>query len=208
MAEGEVTYEIRGDDSHLESDLKAAQKKVEQSARESSKKSEDIEKDTGEVKKQVHEDVTNHNKQENDKQVQDDDNAGLMREKSAKSHGETLKGIASGVAKGVGTAMAAVGTAAIAVGTMAVNSAVSMDQAMNQFIASTGKGTEETERYQTVLEDIYKNNYGDSFEDIGQAMAEVTKQLGDMDDAALNLHLPCVIPLSMTSQSPPELQRP
>ena len=35
------------------------------------------------------------------------------------------------------------------------------------------------------MEDIYANNYGESFSDIGQAMAEVTKQLGDMDDASL-----------------------
>ena len=56
---------------------------------------------------------------------------------------------------------------------------------MNQFIASTGKGTEETERYQKVLENVYANNYGDSFEDIAQSMSEVVKQMGDMDDAAL-----------------------
>ena len=37
-AEGDVLYEIRGDDSKLESDLDAAQKKVEQS----SKKAESV----------------------------------------------------------------------------------------------------------------------------------------------------------------------
>lgn len=60
-----------------------------------------------------------------------------------------------------------------------------MDQAMNQFIASTGKGQEETERYQKVLEDIYANNYGENFEDIAQGMAEINKQLGDMSDEKL-----------------------
>ena len=68
---------------------------------------------------------------------------------------------------------------------LAVGTANDISGAMNDFIAITGKGTEETERYQAVMEDIYANNYGESFSDIGQAMAEVTKQLGDMDDASL-----------------------
>ncbi len=185
MADGEVIYEVRSDDSKLESDLNAAQKKAEQSAKKVASKSEEIEKDTGEVKKQVQEDVTAHNKKEGGKQVQDDDDAGQKKEESAKKHGSAIKNIASGVAKGIGAAMIAAGSAAVATGTMAVNSAVSMDQAMNQFIASTGKGKEETERYQKVLEGIYKNNYGESFEDIAGAMEQVTKNLGDMDDAAL-----------------------
>lgn len=60
-----------------------------------------------------------------------------------------------------------------------------MQKAMNQYIASTGKGAEETDRYKKILEEIYVNNYGENFEDIGQAMAEVTKQLGDLNDASL-----------------------
>lgn len=68
---------------------------------------------------------------------------------------------------------------------MAVNSANDMDKAMNQYLASTGKSTEETERYKKVMEDIYANNYGDSFGDIGEAMADITKNLGDLDDTSL-----------------------
>lgn len=52
-------------------------------------------------------------------------------------------------------------------------------------ISSTGKSNRETQRYQNVLEDIYKNNYGESFEDIGDAMSQVIKQMGDMDDQSL-----------------------
>lgn len=182
---GEVIYEVRADYDNLEKDLDTAQKKVEKSAQETSDTSEKIEKKTGETKKQVQEDVTKHNQEQNDKQVQSDDDAGKKKEESAKKHGESIKNIATVSAKAIGAGMLAVGTAAAGVGTMAVNSAVNMDQAMNQFIASTGKGKEETERYQNVLEDIYKNNYGESFDDIGNAMALVTKNLGDMDDAAL-----------------------
>lgn len=86
-----------------------------------------------------------------------------------------------------GAKMAAIGTgAAVAgAGVMAVGIADDMKSAMNDYLASTGKSKEETERYQGVLEKIYANNYGESFSEIGQAMADVTKQLGDMDDASL-----------------------
>lgn len=81
--------------------------------------------------------------------------------------------------------MLAAGTAIAGVSVAAVKSANDIDQAMNQYIASTGKSTEETERYKKVMEDIYTNNYGDSFEDIGEAMASITQNLGDLDDASL-----------------------
>lgn len=182
---GEVTYEIVADDSQLESDLNEAGKKVEKSAKKTAKKSEDAEKESAEVKKSVKEDVTKKNEQENDKQEKDDDDSYQNREESAKSHGSKLSSIASGTAKAIGAGMLAAGTAIAGVSVVAVKSANDIDQAMNQYIASTGKSTEETERYKKVMEDIYTNNYGDSFEDIGEAMASITQNLGDLDDASL-----------------------
>lgn len=85
-------------------------------------------------------------------------------------------------AMAVGLGLAGVATA---IGVSAVSSADSMDKAMNQFIASTGKGIEETERYQGVLESIYTNNYGESFEDIAQKMGLVNQQMGDLSDEEL-----------------------
>ena len=86
-----------------------------------------------------------------------------------------------------GTQVAAVGAGAAVAGVsvLAVDAANDMQGAMNSFLAETGKSREETERYQSVLESIYTNNYGESFEDIAGAMSQVTKQLGDMDDASL-----------------------
>lgn len=182
---GEVTYEIVADDSQLESDLNEAGKKVEKLAKKTAKKSEDAEKESAEVKKSVKEDVTKKNEQENDKQEKDDDDSYQNREESAKSHGSKLSSIASGTAKAIGAGMLAAGTAIAGVSVAAVKSANDIDQAMNQYIASTGKSTEETERYKKVMEDIYTNNYGDSFEDIGEAMASITQNLGDLDDASL-----------------------
>lgn len=88
-----------------------------------------------------------------------------------------LSGV-SGVAVGIGAAFIGVGAASVGVAT-------DMDSAMNDFIASTGKTKEETERYQQVLENIYANNYGEDFQDISDSMEQVVKNLGDLDDSAL-----------------------
>lgn len=279
MPKGEVTYEIRADDSNLETDLKSAQKKVEQSSEKSADKEKKIEKEKSESIKQEQKSVTENHKNEKQKQEKaSQDSAKTFKQlaksistdvkesaskakdhasksieaikhpiktvssfskektagikesfskafetskekaisgmektaktilhpvQSAKDAGEgikehfggafekvkgfaaeTVKSIDSHMAITIGSA-AAVSASIIGIGVSSVKSAVSMDQAMNQFIASTGKGKEETERYQNVLENIYKNNYGESFENIGQAMAEVSKQLGDMDDKSL-----------------------
>ena len=183
--EGEVTYEVRADDSKIESDLAEANKKVEQSTKKAAQKSEDIEKDTAKVKKSVKEDVTKHHEEENEKQEQSDKDSYKERESSAKNHSSVLKSLGKGTAAAIGTSFLAVGSTVAGVGIMAVNSANDLDKAMNQYLTSTGKGREETERYKKVMEDIYTNNYGDSFEDIGQAMSEVTKNLGELDDASL-----------------------
>lgn len=184
-ADGEVVYEIRADDSKIDSDLDAAQKKVEQSTEKTAKKAEQTEEKTSETVKREKEKVTEHHKQQNDERQKDDQSTGKERENTEKETSEKIKSIASGTAKVIGAGMLAAATGAVTASGMAIKGATDMDQAMNQFVASTGKSTEETERYQKVLEGIYKNNYGESFEDIGQAMAEVTKQMGDMDDAAL-----------------------
>lgn len=97
--------------------------------------------------------------------------------------GELTSGLSGAQVAAIGA-----GAAFVGIGALGVSAATDMDSAMNSFLASTGKGREETERYQTVLEDIYANNYGDSFEDIASAMGDVTKQLeqlGDMDDESL-----------------------
>ena len=112
------------------------------------------------------------------------------------SAGGKFAGLGSGLTSALGglgglssvlpvAAIAGIGTALVGVGTAAVNVADDMKGAMNTFLASTGTAREETERYQTILEDIYNNNYGDSFEDIANAMASVKKNLGDLDDATL-----------------------
>ena len=92
---------------------------------------------------------------------------------------------AKSVGKIAGTAFAAIGSAALAVGTKAIMGAADLDKAMGQFAASTGTASADLQGYENVLKDIYANNYGESFEDIANAMATVKKSMGDLDDASL-----------------------
>lgn len=182
---GDVIYTLRGDDSELEKDLSNAEKKIEQSSKSTGDKSSEIEKETGDTKKKIKEDVTKHHKEQNQEQEKSDEESAGKKEKIASTHGEKLKSLAGGTAKAIGAGMLAAGTAVVGIGVSAVNSANDLDKAMNQYLASTGKSTEETERYKKVMEDIYTNNYGDSFEDIGQAMSKVTQQMGELSDKDL-----------------------
>lgn len=86
-----------------------------------------------------------------------------------------------------GTTVAAIGAGAavVGVGAKAVGVADEIKQAMNQLQASTGASTEETKKYQEVLEQVYANNYGEDFIDIAAAISNVTKNMGEMDNDAL-----------------------
>lgn len=92
---------------------------------------------------------------------------------------------AKSVGKIAGTAFAAIGSAAVAVGTKALMGAADLDKAMGKFAASTGTADADLQGYEDTLKRIYANNYGESFEDIANAMATVKKSMGDLDDASL-----------------------
>ena len=99
--------------------------------------------------------------------------------------GATLGGVAKTATKwGLAIGAAAV-TAAAAIGGMAINTAQDVDKAVDSYIVATGTATEETEKFQNVLTNIYKNNYGEDFQDIADSMAHVKQQLGDIDDTEL-----------------------
>lgn len=87
--------------------------------------------------------------------------------------GELAKGFTGAQAAAIGA-----GAAVAGVGVLAVGTANDIGSAMNQLQASTGITTEETEKYRQVMEDIYNNNYGDSFGDIGDALSQIRQQMG------------------------------
>lgn len=278
--DGEVTYELRADDSNLDADLNESEKKIEKSAKKTAEQESKIEKEKSESIKDEQKKVTKNHKKEKENQEKSSQQsaktlkqlaknvasdvkesaskavskvsntievvkhpiknvssfskqkakdikesftsafsktrekavsgmekvaksilhpvktaktaAGEMKEHFSnafegmkESAAEAGKTMAKATAVSVGGGLVAAAGTIAGVGVAAIKSANDVDKAMNQYIASTGKGTEETERYKSVMESIYANNYGDSFEDIGEAMASVSQNLGDLDDSAL-----------------------
>lgn len=99
-----------------------------------------------------------------------------------------LAGNLSKLTEGVsGTAVAAVGAgvAVAGIGAKAVGTADDVKQAMNQLQSSTGATAEETKKYHDILEKVYGNNYGENFTDIADAISQVTKNMGEMDEGSL-----------------------
>lgn len=59
------------------------------------------------------------------------------------------------------------------------------DKALSTLSARTGATSGEMAKYRDVMNDIYRSNYGESFEDISDAMSQVVQMFGDMDNASL-----------------------
>lgn len=107
--------------------------------------------------------------------------------------GDAAKSIADGtdkLADSVGelTDKAKVASAAVVGGaTLAVKSVSDIDSAVGGFMAQTGAAESQTEDWQQALENIYKGNYGEGYEDIANSMATVQKTLDDVDPSNIEL---------------------
>lgn len=98
--------------------------------------------------------------------------------KSNKLSESFVNGISTAGKWAAGIATAA-GTAAIALGTAAVNVSTDVDKAMNGFAASTGTAVDELGKYEDAMMNIYKNNYGESFDDIANSMSLIKQTMGE-----------------------------
>ena len=190
MPDGKVVYEVVADDSGLNKDISRAESKIKSSAKDASNA---VDKGANDAKSSIKSTTTSTN--DLSESLSDvGETATDAFGKVSSSSGALSKITSIGVA-----GLASVGTAAVAAGTSAISGVVNLDKATNQFLASTGRaetktirlsdGTTElidnTQRYSDIMKSIYANNYGDSFEDIANAMAEAEKQLGYVDEADL-----------------------
>ena len=105
--------------------------------------------------------------------------------KKGESFASKLGGVFSKVGKGALVLGGTLATAAATVGGLALNSQKNMDQAMNSFIAQTGIAKNESVEWKKALEDIYKGNYGESFEDIANSMALASQELYEFDPSQI-----------------------
>lgn len=170
MADGKVVYKTEIDDSSVESDLNKSNKKIEVSTKETANKQKKEYKETSEefgkqAEKRVDDTKSTNKKIENNT----DESSGKMAK------------IWEGVSIGIGAKFADLALdVGKSLGEMALGGVINLDKAMNQFSASTGVAKDDLKGYEDVLKNIYGNNYGDSFEDIAQAMGNVKQQMGDL----------------------------
>ena len=61
-----------------------------------------------------------------------------------------------------------------------------VEKAVNGLQSSTGASASEMKKYEKVMKDIYKNNYGESYEDIANSMSQVVQVMGELDNKDLN----------------------
>lgn len=72
-----------------------------------------------------------------------------------------------------------------AVGTAAIKFSSDSQDAFQQFAAATGTASNEMGKYKDMINDIYKNNFGESINDVAEAMATVNQNMSYLDDTAL-----------------------
>lgn len=63
----------------------------------------------------------------------------------------------------------------------AIAGAAELQDAQNQLQASTGSTAQEMKKYSGVMEELYKNNYGDSIEDVANSMGLVKQYTNETD---------------------------
>lgn len=96
-----------------------------------------------------------------------------------------LKGLGSGMTKVGGLLTAGVTTPLLGAGAASVKFASDMQSAFAKFEGKVGPLTGDMEEYKRVMDDIYKNNYGESWDDVADAMGLVVQQMGEMDPSNL-----------------------
>ncbi len=102
-------------------------------------------------------------------------------DKNAKGLAETFGKGAAAVGKWAAGITTAAAAGAAAVGTAAVKSADALDKSVKKTAAAVGANAEQAEKYKSVIQDVYGDNFGESFDDISDSISVITQNLGDMD---------------------------
>ncbi|MEY9097058.1 phage tail tape measure protein [Paenibacillus sp. RC84] len=83
---------------------------------------------------------------------------------------------------GIGVAAAAVGAAIVGVGAASMSAASNMQGAMSSIQGATGQTAQQMEATKAIATDLYNQNFGQNWDDLGNAIkttAQITQQQGD-----------------------------
>lgn len=105
-------------------------------------------------------------------------------EKDLKTAEGTLNDVKEAASDLAGT-LGTIGGAMVAGGTYAIDAATDMTSAMNSLQAQTGFTDNQMVLLEGSLENLYKNNYGESLEQLANCMARVAQATGETDPVVL-----------------------
>lgn len=196
-ADGKVVYKVEMDDSGVDKQLNDVNSKIQKDTKETANKTKkEVKEVTQEVKDQTSK-IEKETKTTNDSVQKSVSGLGDKIKNSIGGIGDSIKDSVSSIAEPFddvagqiglsfsSLAKAGVVSAIVGIGTAAVNSAMSVEDAMKKFQAQTGTATEELKGYQDIMENIYTSNYGDSVEDVADSMAKVKQQMEGINDTDL-----------------------
>lgn len=98
-----------------------------------------------------------------------------------KTSATELKDVLADATTGIGVAVGTIGGSAVA----AITSANSEKKALNSLQAQTGLAKDELLKYKSVINDIYKDNFGESQEEIADTLAKIKQVTGETDPSKL-----------------------
>lgn len=187
-AKGKVLNEMYDKQSEKIEMMRDALVKIRAGYGENSEKAQkwekDLKKNEAALAKTKAEIIKNNTAMEEAKKAGDDMSDGLEKvEESAKKAGEAtldmsdiIKGnlISSAIQSGIG-----------AIKDNFLDLAGSAQQASNMFQATTEIAADAMGEYNDAIESIYKNNFGDSLQDVAEKMAKVKEVTGEVDASAL-----------------------
>lgn len=98
-----------------------------------------------------------------------------------KTSATELKDVLADTTTGIGVAVGTIGGSAVA----AITSANSEKKALNSLQAQTGLAKDELLKYKSVINDIYKDNFDESQEEIADTLAKIKQVTGETDPSKL-----------------------
>lgn len=209
MADGSVVIEISGDDSEfkkslagLKSDSKKSAGELEQLGQSGKEAGSEIRKGMKDASSGMDDvkDSAGDGQQAIGKMGKESEGAKKSLKDMASgmlSSFKEISGSAGGLSEKIGSLggmmKAAFAAGAVIEGIKAISGAfqtaieksTELQQSLNQLQASTGASAEQMKEYESVMESLWSNNFGESMDDLADAISAVKRNLGDMDASAM-----------------------